>query len=105
MSGKFVTMPENVIINIGLIEGKNNALFSINGYGGCNACSELYSIYSLEGEMLYTLYQTEPEVHAHYGTLTKVLSRYGVNEKDYRSGNYKKVDVYSSLTEQFQGTP
>lgn len=94
INGNRIKMIDNVITQIGIIEGSKGILFTIFGYGGCNSCSELYSIFSLNGEKIYFLYQQGQKEFKNFGDLKKICSQYGIVEDDFLSGNYRKKTLY-----------
>ncbi len=97
-NGRELLMLENVITDIGIVIGKKGVLFAINGYGGCNSCSEYYGLYSLDGNLLFYSYGTTYNKFDSMGNLEDVLKQFGIDDTIYLQQTYKKVDVYWALS-------
>lgn len=97
-SGNKIEMLENVIINIGVIDGKRGSLFSVKGYGGCNSCSEFYGLYSLKGELLWYSYAKKNEVFNQFGDFNQIIHQYGIKENIIFESSYKKICVYKGTS-------
>jgi len=89
-SGQKIKMLENVIVEIGVVEGKYGSVFVIGGYGGCNSCSELDGVFSMKGEKLYLLYRERNIEFENFGNLDSISLKYGFMQDDYWSRNYRK---------------
>lgn len=49
----------NVVTNIGLVRGTKGVVYKVEAFGGCNACPESASYYSVQGEELMTKYSSK----------------------------------------------
>jgi hypothetical protein len=95
--GNYVKMLENVLFNIGVVEGSKGSLYVLNGYGGCNSCTEYIGFFSLEGEILWYSYANTQTVFGAFGDLNKVLEKYNIpKEIVFSNKKYKNVDVYKN---------
>lgn len=91
--GKKILMMENVVNEIGFLEGKEGLLFSIEGYGGCNSCTEYRALYNDKGEIVYCRYSNQKTVYSKIGELQSVLKKYGIESSTYQSGDFTKAKV------------
>ena len=93
ISGKNYQLLDNIVTEIGIIKGKRGTAFIVYGYGGCNSCSEIYSIFSLKGDLMYFLYQKGDEEYSNLGDLNAVAKIYNFDVENYLSGNYSKKRI------------
>ncbi len=94
---KKIKILENVIYQIGIIEGQKESFFCIEGYGGCSSCTEYSEIINKNGNTIFLLFYDEKKVYQSKGNLINVLSENGIDQKKYRSGNYKKLSTSPKL--------
>ncbi len=91
-----VLMLENVIFNIGIINGKYGSLLAVNGYGGCNSCSEFLGLYSMKGDLLYESYVHLNQTITLVGNPQQTLKKYGIPDSIFLKGIYG-TDIYPAL--------
>lgn len=83
-----VNILSNVIMQIGLIKGRSDMFFCIEGYGGCNTCTEYSEIINSKGQSIFLLYSNYQKTYLSNGNLQEVLKKNGIDQKAYRSGDY-----------------
>ncbi|HTL81936.1 MAG TPA: hypothetical protein VL651_09545 [Bacteroidia bacterium] len=66
-SNKMVNILDNVVMSIGLLKGTKGALYQTYGAGGCNACSESFGLFDLNGNLLCFHYNTRSKVYVSFG--------------------------------------
>jgi hypothetical protein len=82
INGKRVNYLDNDIIEIGIVEGRKDSVFSILGYGGCMWCTEYDELLNKKGESIYLLYHDKQKVYQSHGSMKAVCSKYGIPLKD-----------------------
>ncbi len=81
-TGINIEMLDNVITDIGVIPAKNQHVFMVFGYGGCNACTEYFGYFHLNGTRIWE----------YYGSRGVAISEYGQKE------DLKKLGITDSLS-------
>ena len=84
---------ENVIYEIGLIQGNGKILYTIKGAGLCNACPELFAFYNTSGDCLWLKYSNQYKIFKTYGDFESVCKDYGIDPDVWYSNKYKKVKI------------
>lgn len=74
IDGEKVDCLENGIIQVGIIEGRGDSVFSISGYGGCMWCTEYDELFNKKGESIYLLYHDKQKVYQSHGSMKAVCS-------------------------------
>lgn len=100
-NGKQVRVLENEITNISFIHGQNGDLYYIEGYGGCNTCSEYFAFYSLSGDLLWDFYSIKDYSNNQWKNLIKnfyqITDDYQINTSKNRE--YFETTVVSPFEE------
>ena len=95
--GKKLEILENEIIYIGIINGKNDFFYSLIGDGGCNECSELYALYSKNGNLLYLDYFEKDIIYNQSGNLDSICTSFGISKKIFSERTYRKKKIFSTF--------
>lgn len=93
VNGDSVKIYENVIKEIGVLEGQNTALFFVGGYGGCNSCPEWNGLFSLNGELLWHHYGNGRIIVSQSGHLDLLLTESGIDPDNLTLSKFNKKDV------------
>lgn len=88
-----VDILENVIVEIGIIPGRQEKLFYINGYGGCTDCTEYLELFDRSGKSFYVSYFDKKDAFIKKGDLQEVLFRFGINDQKFSRGEFSKKRV------------
>ncbi|GEM_PF-6653022 len=86
-----ISVLENFIYELGVIEGANYSLFCVKGSGHCNACPEFFAFYSLQGECLWYQYSNTVKSFLHFGNFEDICKKAGIDSDKWANGEYKKV--------------
>lgn len=78
---------------IGIIPGKNQYMFVLHGYGGCDGCKMYIEIMNEAGNMLYSQLSDKSKVYSESGDFRKVVDQAGFSLKDYLAGHYPKLSI------------
>lgn len=93
-NGDSVRMYENVIKEIGVLEGRNTALFFLGGYGGCNSCPEWNGLFSLTGELLWHNYGNGRMNVSQSGNLDVLLTETGIDPDVFSLSKFHKKHIF-----------
>lgn len=96
-SGKKLEVLENEIIYIGVIKGKNDFFYTLIGDGGCNECSELYALFTKNGELKYLDYFESDTIYIQSGNLDSVCSNLGISKEIFSERTYRKKRIFSNF--------
>lgn len=93
INGKKVNYLDNDIIEIGIVEGQKDSVFSISGYGGCVWCTEYNELFDKDGKSIYLSYYDKHKVYQSHGSLDLVYSKYGIQ----RNQEFTRKQVSAGL--------
>lgn len=96
-SNNVIPMMKNYIYNIGIVGEGEDMLFTIDGYGGCNACTEYYSLYNVDGGMEYCYYGETRNVLFQKGNMFKVLKKHNIPDTIYRQQTYPIITTFPKI--------
>lgn len=83
-----VIIPENVIDEIGVLEGQNQNIFIITGRGYHNSSPELTAFYSSTGELLYFNYSSKYQLVKEIGNFDSLILASGIDTTKYFNHDY-----------------
>jgi hypothetical protein len=85
-----ITVLDNIIYEIGLLEGSNGFIYSIYGAGSCNACPELYAFYNQMGNCIWLIYSNKNKLYKSIGNFNEVCKNYGIDTSDWYNKVYRR---------------
>ncbi len=88
-----ITMLDNLIYEIGVLEGTNGNIYTIYGAGSCNACPELFAFYSQSGDVLWLSYSNKEKVYKSVGDFYNVTKKYGLDTIKWYKKEYKTATI------------
>jgi hypothetical protein len=90
-----VSLLDNVIREVGIVEGRKGSFYKISGAGGCNACSEYLGYYSMQGKLLSKIYSSRMDRFSYTtGDIDKVIKQFEVPENIQKPGKLKVISVF-----------
>lgn len=93
-NGDILTL-DNVIVSSACIKGTKKSFYKIEGFGGCNGCSEYTAYYSLQGELLYEDYvSSSKNLKYSKGNYQEILKVYGITDTSKISKKARGIQVY-----------
>jgi hypothetical protein len=93
--GKKVSLLDNVIIEIAVVNGTKGSFYKIEGYGGCNNCTNYTGYFSLNGKLLFKTYSSHLDgFSTGMGDYKNVWKQYGVPAKRENTPNLKALTVF-----------
>lgn len=93
LSGDSIKVVENVIYELGVLNGKKQNLFITKGQGHCNACPEFFGIYDELGNTLWSSYSNKYITFMTFGDFEEAFKISEADSLNWESGNFKKVDI------------
>ncbi len=92
-------MLENVIMDMGLVKGKNRIYCIINGSGGpdCPDCSFLQSVFDMEGKLLSYEYGNKIKMFKKLNDYYNILRENHISKSEVEQQRYSRVKTYSFM--------
>lgn len=88
-----ITVLDNIIYEIGLLEGSNGFVYSIYGAGSCNACPELYAFYNQMGNCIWLIYSNKNKLYKSIGNFNDICKNYGIDTSDWYNKVYRRKSL------------
>ena len=93
--GGEVKIQDQIFHNIGVIEGKNDTLFFIEGFGGCNACESSNLLVDLKGKIRVFQYIDAKYKHVkEIGNYTTEMKKIGFDLRKYETNKFRTNDLF-----------
>lgn len=88
-----LTVLDNVIYEIGVLEGSNGSVYTVYGAGSCNACPELFAFYKHSGECIWLNYSNKNKFYKNFGDFSSVCRLYGIDSLKWQNKEYRYVTL------------
>jgi hypothetical protein len=75
----------NAVVEIDCVKGSKGSLVSIDGYGGCGACSQRHGYYSTVGRLEQYSFDSNQRSFGSKGSWEELIKAYGITKRQLQS--------------------